>query len=78
MPNEWNIAAKAATWLTEICTARPDLGFDRAEVEVKVKGTNKRHDLTVYDKSGEAVLCGEAKRSRKPRRGRPDGRCAHL
>ena len=66
MPNEWNIAAKAATWLTEICTARPDLGFDRAEVEVKVKGTNKRHDLTVYDKSGEAVLCGEAKRPENP------------
>jgi type I restriction-modification system DNA methylase subunit len=66
MPNEWNITAEAATWVTEICTARPDLPFEKATVEVTVKGKNTRHDLTLYDRDGKKVLTGEVKRPENP------------
>lgn len=66
MPNEWNITAEAATWITEICTARDDLPFEKATVEVTVKGKNTRHDLTLFDRDGKAVLSGEVKRPENP------------
>jgi hypothetical protein len=66
MPNEWNITAEAATWITEICTARPDLPFEKATVEVTVKGKATRHDLTLFDRDGKKVLTGEVKRPENP------------
>ena len=66
MPNEWTFTAQAATWITEICVVRPDLGLTHATVEEKVKGKATRHDLKIYDKSGQAVLCGEVKRPENP------------
>jgi len=66
MPNEWNITGQAATWLSEICKARPELGFDHAEVENTVDGKRTRHDITLFDADGKRVLCGEAKRPENP------------
>lgn len=66
MPNEWNITAEAATWLSEICKARPELGFEKATVEETVSGKRTRHDITLFDCDGKPVLCGEAKRPENP------------
>ena len=66
MPNEWTFTAQSATWISEICAARPDLGFANATVEEPVKGKNTRHDLKIYDQAGHAVLCGEVKRPENP------------
>ena len=66
MPNEWNITGQAATWMTEICTARPELGFKEATVEETVKGKATRHDLTLFAQDGKAILTGEVKRPENP------------
>ena len=58
MPNEWTITGQAATWISEICKDRPELGFKEATVEEKVIGKNTRHDLTLFDRDGKAVLTG--------------------
>lgn len=66
MPNEWNITAHTATFITQICTVRPDLPFSHATVEETVKGSAKRHDLVLFDRSGKKVLTGEVKRPENP------------
>lgn len=67
MPNKWNITAQAATWMTEICNARPELPFSHATVEETVKGSAKRHDLTLfYRVTKKPVLTGEVKRPENP------------
>ncbi|BAZ28472.1 type I restriction-modification system methyltransferase subunit-like protein [Cylindrospermum sp. NIES-4074] len=66
MPNEWNITAQSATWITEICTARPDLPFSHATVEETVKRSAKRHDLVLFDRNNKKVLTGEVKRPENP------------
>ncbi|BCM89490.1 modification methylase PaeR7I [Abditibacteriota bacterium] len=62
MPNEWNFTGNAAHWITDICRSRPELGFDRAEVEQPVPGGLLRHDLAIFDSSGKICLTGEVKR----------------
>lgn len=67
MPNEWNITAQAATWMTEICNARPELPFSHATVEETVKGSAKRHDLTLFHRTTKKpILTGEVKRPENP------------
>jgi type I restriction-modification system DNA methylase subunit len=66
MPNEWNITALAASWMTEACNARPELPFSHAEVENTVKGSARRHDLVLFHRNGKKVLTGEVKRPENP------------
>lgn len=66
MPNEWTFTADVAKWAEMIVAERPDLPFGRVAVEERGRGNLKRRDLTIYDRSGKAVVTGEIKMPDSP------------
>ena len=64
--NEWTLTAEIAEWANEAIRNRPGLPFSKAKVEVRGTRTKQRRDLTVFDRSGKAVLTGEMKMPDSP------------
>jgi hypothetical protein len=64
--NEWTFTADIASQINVILQNRPDLPFSLARVEEPVKGSRKRHDLQIYDRSDHVILTGEVKRPENP------------
>jgi hypothetical protein len=60
--HELTFCSDVAGWLNEMLSARPDLPFSRVKIEQSVRGSRKRRDLTVYDRSSRVAITGEVKR----------------
>lgn len=58
---EWEFTADVASWINEILAKNPSLPFFRAKCEQRGSGSNKRRDLTLYDKNKVIILTGEVK-----------------
>lgn len=63
---EWEFTADNASQINEILRDRPELPFSGARCEERKKGSQKRRDLTIYDRKSEVVLTGEVKLPDKP------------
>ena len=59
--HELTFCSDVAGWLNEMLSARPDLPFSRVKIEQSVRGSRKRRDLTVYDRSSRVAITGEVK-----------------
>jgi type I restriction-modification system DNA methylase subunit len=64
--NEWTFTSDIASQINLILQNRLDLPFSLARVEEPVKGSRKRHDLKIYDRSDKVILTGEVKRPENP------------
>jgi hypothetical protein len=64
--NEWTFTGGIASQINVILENRPDLPFSIATIEEPVKGSRKRHDLKLYDRSQKVVITGEVKRPENP------------
>src|SRR4051794_2566597 len=49
-----------------ILARRPDLPFERAEVEEHSGGGRPRRDITIYDRTGRKAVTGEVKMPDRP------------
>jgi type I restriction-modification system DNA methylase subunit len=58
---EWEFTADVASQINEILRDRLELPFSEARCEERKKGSQKRRDLTIYDRAGNRVLTGEVK-----------------
>ena len=58
---EWTFAADAAKWMTLHLQGRTASPFSEAKVEIKSQGSQKRSDITLYDRDGRKALTGEIK-----------------
>lgn len=58
---EWEFTADVASKINILLEHSPDLIFQEARCEKKGKGSQKRADLTLLDKSGKEILKGEVK-----------------
>ncbi|MGE0130176.1 MAG: class I SAM-dependent DNA methyltransferase [Blastocatellales bacterium] len=58
---EWEFTADVASQINEILRDRVELPFSEAKCEERKKGSQKRRDLTIYDRDGNRVLTGEVK-----------------
>lgn len=63
---EWTFTADATKWMEQILQQRPDLPFSRAEVEERGRASQKRRDITLYDRNNRPVITGEVKMPDKP------------
>ncbi len=59
--HELTFCSQAAGWMNEILAARPELAFGEVKIEQSVRGSRKRRDLTLYDRSGKVAVTGEVK-----------------
>jgi type I restriction-modification system DNA methylase subunit len=64
--NEWTFTSDIASQINIILETRLDLPFSVAKVEQPVRGSRKRHDLRIYDRSNNVVITGEVKRPESP------------
>ncbi len=69
--NELEFTGNVKSWLDEICTRRDDLPFADADIEPRVAGGARRHDVVLWprERSSGYALTGEVKLP-----DRPDGR----
>jgi type I restriction-modification system DNA methylase subunit len=58
---EWQFTADVASSINEILRDRLDLPFASASCEERGKGSQKRRDLTIYDRNNNVALTGEVK-----------------
>ena len=58
---EWEFTADIASQINEILRDRLELPFAEARCEQHGKGSQKRRDLTIYDRDGKRILTGEVK-----------------
>ncbi len=58
---EWTFAADVAKWMTLYLQGRTSSPFSEAKVEIKNRGSQKRNDITLYDRDGRKALTGEIK-----------------
>jgi hypothetical protein len=59
--NEWGFTGEVKSWIDQIAKLNPNLPFGGARVEDVGKGSQKRRDLTLVDRSGEPLVTGEVK-----------------
>jgi len=59
--NEWEFTAQVASEINTFLDRNPDFPFSKAACEQRGKGSAKRRDLTLLDKSNRVVLTGEIK-----------------
>ncbi|MCD6282480.1 N-6 DNA methylase [bacterium] len=59
--NELQFTARVTQWIAIILDGNPSLPYSRADIEEKLKGSQKRRDLTLHDNNGNVVLTGEVK-----------------
>lgn len=64
--NEWTFTADVSSQINVLLQNRPDLPFSSSKVEERGKGSNKRRDLTLYDRSNQVVITGEVKMPENP------------
>ena len=61
MVTEWEFTADVASWINEALPKYSHLPFSRAKCEQRSKGSTKRRDLSLLDKSDKVVLTGEVR-----------------
>lgn len=69
--NEWGFTGEVKSWIDQIAKLNSNLPFAGARVEDVGKGSQKRRDLTLIDRNGEALLTGEVKLPDAPDGGSP-------
>lgn len=69
--NEWGFTGEVKSWIDQIAKLNSNLPFAGARVEDVGKGSQKRRDLTLIDRSGEPLLTGEVKLPDAPDGGSP-------
>ncbi|MCX7013254.1 MAG: N-6 DNA methylase, partial [Candidatus Sumerlaeota bacterium] len=69
--NEWEFTAQIASWINGYLSVNPEFPFSKAACEQAGKGSSKRRDLTLLDRSGRVVLTGEIKLPFRPDGGTP-------
>lgn len=69
--NEWGFTGEVKSWIDQIAKFNTNLPFAGARVEDVGKGSQKRRDLTLIDRSGEPLLTGEVKLPDAPDGGSP-------
>ena len=69
--NEWGFTGEVKSWIDQIAKLNTNLPFAGARVEDVGKGSQKRRDLTLIDRSGEPLLTGEVKLPDPPDGGSP-------
>ena len=69
--NEWGFTGEVKSWIDQIAKLNTNLPFAGARVEDVGKGSQKRRDLTLIDRNGEALLTGEVKLPDAPDGGSP-------
>ncbi len=58
---EWEFTGEVKSWIDEIVSHIPIPPFDRCKIEQRGRGSKKRRDLTLLDKSKRPLLTGEVK-----------------
>ena len=69
--NEWGFTGEVKSWIDQIAKLNTNLPFAGARVEDVGKGSQKRRDLTLIDRNGDAILTGEVKLPDAPDGGSP-------
>ena len=69
--NEWGFTGEVKNWIDQIAKLNSNLPFAGARVEDVGKGSQKRRDLTLVDRNGEAIMTGEVKLPDAPDGGSP-------
>ncbi|MBB1073437.1 SAM-dependent DNA methyltransferase [Rhodoferax sp. 4810] len=69
--NEWGFTGEVKSWIDQIVKLNSNLPFAGARVEDVGKGSQKRRDLTLIDRNGEAIMTGEVKLPDAPDGGSP-------
>ena len=69
--NEWGFTGEVKSWIDQISKLNSNLPFAGARVEDVGKGSQKRRDLTLIDRNGEAIMTGEVKLPDAPDGGSP-------
>ncbi len=59
--HELTFCSDAAGWMNQELEVRPDLAFSRVKIEQSARGSRKRRDLTIYDRSDQIAVTGEVK-----------------
>jgi len=59
--NEWEFTADVAGWINRVLSVNSALPFSQAKCEQRGRGSLKRRDLTLLDKSGLPIVTGEVK-----------------
>ena len=60
--HELTFCAQVKSWCDDLFRQHPEWPFDRAEIEERGRGNNKRADLRIYDRDHQGpILSGEAK-----------------
>jgi len=59
--HEVTFCSDASGWMNEELASRPELPFARARIEQSSRGSRKRRDLTILDRSGSIAITGEVK-----------------
>jgi len=68
--HELTFCGQVKSWCDDLFRQHPEWPFDRAEIEERGRGNNKRADLRIYDRDHQGpILSGEAKMP-----GTPEGR----
>jgi len=69
--NEWGFTGEVKSWIDQIAKLNSNLPFAGARIEDVGKGSQKRRDLTLIDRNGEAMMTGEIKLPDAPDGGSP-------
>ncbi len=59
--NELQFTARVTQWIAITLEGNPSLPYSHADIEEKLKGSQKRRDITLHDNNGNVVLTGEVK-----------------
>jgi len=59
--HELTFCSDAAGWMNQELEVRPELAFSRVKIEQSARGSRKRRDLTIYDRSDQIAVTGEVK-----------------
>lgn len=69
--NEWGFTGEVKSWIDQIAKLNSHLPFAGARIESVGQGSQKRRDLTLIDRNGEAIMTGEVKLPDAPDGGSP-------
>ena len=69
--NEWGFTGEVKSWIDQIVKLNTNLPFAGAKIEEVGKGSQKRRDLTLIDRTGTPLLTGEVKLPDAPDGGSP-------
>ena len=69
--HEITFCSDAAGWMNSELDQRPELAFQHVAIEQSTKGSRKRRDLTITDRTGKIAIAGEVKLPYQPDGGSP-------